>query len=115
MEATNAGQEITFFEITAAAAFVAFAETPADLVILEVGLGGRYDATNVIPTCAVAAIAPVDFDHAEFLGTDLQRIAWEKAGIIKRGRPVVSARQAEVAQVAIEAEAERLGAGRSSR
>ena len=110
VEAANAGQEITFFEITAAAALVAFAETPADLCVVEVGLGGRYDATNVIPDCAVAAIAPVDYDHAEFLGTDLGRIAWEKAGIIKAGRPVVSARQAEIAQVAIEAEAERLGA-----
>ncbi len=106
VEQANAGQEITFFEITAAAAFVAFAETPADICILEVGLGGRYDATNVVPTCAVAAIAPVDYDHAEFLGTDLGRIAWEKAGIIKPGRPVVSARQAEVAQLSIEAEAE---------
>ena len=106
VEQANAGQEITFFEITAAAAFVAFAETPADICILEVGLGGRYDATNVVPTCAVAAIAPVDYDHAEFLGTDLGRIAWEKAGIIKPGRPVVSARQAEVAELSIEAEAE---------
>ena len=110
VEAANAGQEITFFEITAAAALVAFAETPADLCVIEVGLGGRYDASNVIPDCAVAAIAPVDFDHAEFLGTDLGRIAWEKAGIIKRGRPVVSARQAEIAQLVIEAEAEVMGA-----
>jgi dihydrofolate synthase/folylpolyglutamate synthase len=107
VEAANAGQGITFFEITAAAAFVAFAETPADLCLLEVGLGGRFDATNVVPTCAVAAIAPVDFDHAEFLGTDLGQIAWEKAGIIKPRRPVVVARQAEVAQMAIEAEAGR--------
>jgi dihydrofolate synthase/folylpolyglutamate synthase len=110
VEAANAGEGITFFEITAAAAFVAFAEVPADLCILEVGLGGRFDATNVIPTCAVAAIAPVDYDHAEFLGTDLGQIAWEKAGIIKPGRPVVAARQAEVAELAIEAEAERMGA-----
>jgi dihydrofolate synthase/folylpolyglutamate synthase len=110
VEAANAGEGITFFEITAAAAFVAFAETPADLCILEVGLGGRFDATNVIPTCAVAAIAPVDYDHAEFLGTDLGRIAWEKAGIVKPGRPVVVARQAEIAELAIEAEAVRMGA-----
>ena len=110
VERANAGQAITFFEITAAAALLAFAETPADLVVLEVGLGGRYDATNVVPTCAVAAIAPVDYDHAEFLGTDLKQIALEKAGIIKPGRPVVSARQAEVAFEAIEAEAARLGA-----
>ena len=110
VEAANAAAPITFFEITAAAAFVAFAETQADLCLLEVGLGGRFDATNVVPTCAVAAIAPVDFDHAEFLGTDLARIAWEKAGIIKPGRPVVVARQAEVAERAIEAQAEQLAA-----
>ena len=94
VEAANAGQEITFFEITAAAALVAFAETPADLCVIEVGLGGRYDASNVIPDCAVAAIAPVDYDHAEFLGTDIAVIAYAKAGIIKPAR---------------------LGAGRSSR
>jgi dihydrofolate synthase/folylpolyglutamate synthase len=110
VERANAGQGITFFEITAAAALLAFAETPADVCILEVGLGGRFDATNVIPDCRVAAIAPVDFDHAEFLGTDLARIAWEKAGIIKPKRPVVSARQAEIAEVPIEAEAERMNA-----
>jgi dihydrofolate synthase/folylpolyglutamate synthase len=110
VEQANGGQPITFFEITAAAGFVAFAETPADLCVLEVGLGGRYDATNVIADCAVAAIAPVDFDHAEFLGTDLRQIAGEKAGIIKRGRPVLIARQAEIAEAAIEAEAQRMGA-----
>jgi dihydrofolate synthase / folylpolyglutamate synthase len=110
VERANAGQGITFFEITAAAALLAFAETPADVCVLEVGLGGRFDATNVIPDCRVAAIAPVDYDHAEFLGTDLGRIAWEKAGIIKPKRPVVSARQAEVSQVSIEAEAERMNA-----
>ncbi len=110
VEAANAGRPITFFEITAAAAILAFSETPADLCILEVGLGGRFDATNVVSTCAVAAIAPVDFDHAEFLGTDLRKIAGEKAGIIKPGRPVVAAHQAEAAFEVIEAEAERLGA-----
>jgi dihydrofolate synthase/folylpolyglutamate synthase len=110
VERANAGAPITFFEITAAAALLAFAETPADLCVLEVGLGGRFDATNVIPSCAVAAIAPVDYDHAEFLGTDLARIAGEKAGIIKRGRPVVVARQQEVALEAIEREASRLNA-----
>ncbi len=108
VERANAGQPITFFEITAAAAFVAFAEVPADLCILEVGLGGEYDASNVIPTCAVAAIAPVDFDHAEFLGADLEQIAKAKAGIIKPDRPVVSARQLEPVLQVIEAEAERL-------
>ena len=110
VERANAGQPITFFEITAAAAFVAFAETPADLCILEVGLGGEFDATNVISTCQVAAIAPVDFDHAEFLGTDIKGIAYAKAGIIKPGRPVVSARQRAEAEAVIEAQAVKLGA-----
>ncbi|MGZ3370050.1 MAG: bifunctional folylpolyglutamate synthase/dihydrofolate synthase [Caulobacteraceae bacterium] len=110
VEAANAGREITFFEIVTAAAFVAFAEAPADLLILEVGLGGRYDATNVIARPAVSVITPVDYDHKEFLGEDLGGIAGEKAGIIKLGRPVVSARQAEVAEAVIEAEARRLDA-----
>jgi dihydrofolate synthase/folylpolyglutamate synthase len=110
VEAANGERPITFFEITAAAALLAFSETPADLCILEVGLGGEFDATNVIKTCAVAAIAPIDYDHAEFLGTDLKEIAFAKAGIIKPGRPVVSARQAEVAFDVIERQAERLGA-----
>jgi dihydrofolate synthase/folylpolyglutamate synthase len=110
VEAANAGKEITFFEIVTAAAFVAFAEAPADLLILEVGLGGRYDATNVIAQPAVSVITPVDYDHKEFLGEDLGGIAAEKAGIIKAGRPVVVARQQPVAEVVIEAEAERLGA-----
>jgi dihydrofolate synthase/folylpolyglutamate synthase len=110
VEAANAGRSITFFEITTAAALLAFAETPADLCVLEVGLGGRFDASNVIAAPAVSVIAPVDYDHKEFLGEDLGRIAGEKAGIIKPGRPVVSARQAEEAQAVVEREAERLGA-----
>jgi dihydrofolate synthase/folylpolyglutamate synthase len=110
VEAANAGQPITFFEITTAAALLAFAETPADLCVLEVGLGGRFDASNVVDAPAVSVICPVDYDHREFLGDDLARIAWEKAGIIKPGRPVVCARQAEAADAAIEREAARLGA-----
>jgi dihydrofolate synthase/folylpolyglutamate synthase len=110
VEAANAGRPITFFEIVTAAAFVAFAETPADLLVLEVGLGGRYDATNVIGAPAVSVITPVDYDHKEFLGEDLGGIAGEKAGIIKPGRPVVSARQQEAAEAVIERAAERLGA-----
>ena len=110
VEAANAGAPITFFEIVTAAAFVAFAETPADLLILEVGLGGRFDATNVIAVPAVSVITPIDYDHKEFLGDDLAGIAAEKAGIIKALRPVVSARQAEVAEAVIEREAARLGA-----
>ncbi len=110
VEAANAGQPITFFEITAAAAFVAFAETPADLLLLEVGLGGVLDATNIIPRTAVSVIAPVDYDHREFLGDDLASIAGEKSGVIKRGAPVVSARQQDVARQVIERQAARLGA-----
>ncbi|MEO6341063.1 MAG: folylpolyglutamate synthase/dihydrofolate synthase family protein [Caulobacteraceae bacterium] len=110
VEAANAGEPITFFEITAAAAFVAFAETPADLLVLEVGLGGRFDATNVIPPPAVSVIAPVDYDHAEFLGTDLAAIAREKAGVLKSSRPGVIARQRPEALAAIEAEAAAVGA-----
>jgi len=110
VEAANAGQSITFFEIVTAAAFLAFTETPADLLVLEVGLGGRFDATNVIAAPAVSVICPVDYDHKEFLGEDLAGIAGEKAGIIKRGRPVVSARQAEAAEAVIERQALALAA-----
>jgi dihydrofolate synthase/folylpolyglutamate synthase len=110
VEAANAGQPISFFEITTAAALLAFSQAPADLCVIEVGLGGRYDATNVVRRPAVSVIAPVDYDHREFLGDDLGRIASEKAGIIKPGRPVVSARQQPVAEAAILAEAERVHA-----
>ncbi len=102
--------QITHFEATTAAALLAFSETPADLLILEVGLGGRFDATNVIRTPDLCVITPVDYDHKQFLGTDLARIAWEKAGIIKPGIPVVSALQARVCADVIAAEADRLGA-----
>ncbi len=110
VEAKNAGQPITFFEITTVAALLAFAETPADLCLIEVGLGGRFDATNVIEHPAVAVITPVDYDHQDFLGSEISRIAWEKAGIIKAGRPVVVAHQTAEAALVIEAEAEKLGA-----
>lgn len=101
VERVNAGAPITFFEITAVAAFQAFASAPADLAIIEVGLGGRFDATNVIPAPKVAVIAPVDYDHREFLGDDLSGIAREKAGILKAGSEGVCARQAPVAEAAI--------------
>ncbi|MEM9572452.1 MAG: folylpolyglutamate synthase/dihydrofolate synthase family protein [Pseudomonadota bacterium] len=90
------GRPITRFEATTATALLAFSEVPADLLILEVGLGGRYDATNVMNTPALSVITPVDFDHKRFLGSDLAFIAGEKAGIIKPKRPVVSAIQARV-------------------
>jgi dihydrofolate synthase/folylpolyglutamate synthase len=108
VEAANAGLPITFFEITTAAAFVAFAEVPADLCIVEVGLGGILDATNVV-TPKISVIAPVDIDHREFLGDTLSKIAVEKAGIIKPGAPAASARQRNEAETVIEAAAERAG------
>ena len=109
VEAANAGQPITFFEITAAAALLAFAETPADLCLVEVGLGGRYDATNVVERVRVSVIAPVDYDHKEFLGDDLGGIAGEKAGILRRGVPGVVAHQRPEALERIEAEADKVG------
>jgi dihydrofolate synthase/folylpolyglutamate synthase len=96
------GSEATVFESTTAAAFLAMAETPADLAIIEVGLGGVLDATNVIERPLLSVIAPVDYDHAEFLGTDLAAIASEKAGVLKAGAPAVIARQQEEAMKAIE-------------
>ena len=110
VERANAGEPITFFEITCAAALAAFAETPADLCVVEVGLGGRYDATNVVQGVRVSVIAPVDYDHREFLGDDLAGIAGEKAGILRRGVPAVVAHQAAAALARIEAEAETVGA-----
>ncbi|MCC5997003.1 MAG: bifunctional folylpolyglutamate synthase/dihydrofolate synthase [Oceanicaulis sp.] len=106
-EAANDGAEITFFEITTAAAFLLFAETRADRVILETGLGGRMDATNVIvrPQCTV--ITPVSLDHQAFLGGTLREIAGEKAGIIKPGVPVVCGPQAPEVMAVIEATARR--------
>lgn len=100
-----ATDEVTVFESTTAAAFVAMAETPADLAIIEVGLGGSLDATNVIDRPLLSVITPVDLDHAEFLGTDLAGIAREKAGVLKPGAPAVIARQSEAAMNAIEAAA----------
>ncbi len=96
------GVETTVFESTTAAAFVAMADTPADLAIIEVGLGGALDATNVIERPLLSLIAPVDLDHAEFLGTSLPAIAAEKAGILKAGARGIVARQAEAAMAMIE-------------
>ncbi len=106
LEAANAGQPISFFEITTVLALEAFAGTPADLCIVEVGLGGRFDATNVFPAPALSVITPIDYDHLEMLGPELSKIAWEKAGIIKTNRPVVCARQPDEALEVIEREAD---------
>lgn len=89
VEAANGGQHITVFEILSAVAFVLFSEHPADVVILEVGLGGRFDATNVIDDPAASLIMPISIDHQAYLGDKVELIAAEKAGIIKEGCPVV--------------------------
>lgn len=92
-EQANDGQPITYFEITTAAAFLAFARHPADLLVLEVGMGGRFDTTNVVSSPTVTAITPIGIDHTQFLGTTLRQIAHEKSGIFKRGAPAVIGRQ----------------------
>lgn len=89
VEAANSGQHITVFEILTAVAFVLFSEHPADVVIMEVGLGGRFDATNVIVDPAVSLIMPISIDHEAYLGDKVELIAVEKAGIIKKDCPVV--------------------------
>ena len=106
----NGTDAITYFEITTAAALLAFAETPADYTLLEVGLGGRLDASNVVDTPALCVITPVDMDHQQYLGDTLGRIAGEKAGIIKRGVPVIVGRQHDDGLAVIEAQAARLSA-----
>ena len=93
VENLNQNKPITFYEITTVAAFMAFAKTSADLVILETGLGGRLDSTNVIEEPLICVITPIARDHEHFLGSELTQIAGEKAGIIKNNVPVISASQ----------------------
>lgn len=107
--AKNGGIDITYFEITTCAALLAFARKKADYTLLEVGLGGRLDATNVIEP-EVTVITPVSIDHEQFLGNTLAKIAAEKAGIIKRGVPCIVGPQEDEAMEVIEATATRLGA-----
>ena len=109
-ECANGEAPITFFEITTAAALLAFAEHPAEVLLLEVGLGGRLDATNVIERPLLTAITPVAMDHMHFLGDSLAAIAGEKAGILKRGVPAVIGLQPAAAALAIAARAAHLGA-----
>lgn len=89
----NAGQAITVFEILTAASFLMFSEMPADVAVIEVGMGGRLDCTNVVDDPAVSVIMPISFDHQAYLGDRVELIAAEKAGIIKKGRPVVIGHQ----------------------
>jgi dihydrofolate synthase/folylpolyglutamate synthase len=109
-ERVNAGAPITRFEIETAAALHLFAQHPADVVLLETGLGGRLDATNVIDAPAACVLTPIGMDHMEFLGDTLSAIAGEKAAIIKRGVPVICAEQSLEAMAVIEAQAKRMRA-----
>ena len=92
-EDKNNGKSITFFEITTAAAFLAFSRIDSDLVLLETGLGGRYDATNIIQNSLCSIITPISMDHMNFLGTDLLKIASEKIGILKKKSIIVLSKQ----------------------
>lgn len=108
--AANNGASITYFEITTCAALLAFARTPADYTLLEVGLGGRLDATNVIDQPDLTIITPVSMDHERFLGDTIAKIAGEKAGILKRNVPCIVGPQQDAAMDVIEARAAKLGA-----
>jgi dihydrofolate synthase/folylpolyglutamate synthase len=110
VERVNDGQPITFFEITNAAAYLAFARVPADIVLLETGLGGRFDTTNIIANPAVTAITPVSMDHMYYLGDTIAKIAGEKAGILKPGRPGVIGPQTPEAEAVIDAQAAAIAA-----
>lgn len=105
----NGGQDITFFEITTALAFAAFARSPADFTLLEVGLGGRLDCTNIIHTAKVSVIGRIGIDHEEFLGNSIEDIALEKAGIMKANVPCVVGVQRAEAMAAIEQRAQEIG------
>jgi dihydrofolate synthase/folylpolyglutamate synthase len=109
-ERANGAEPITVFEIETAAAFLLFSRHPADVTLLEVGLGGRLDATNVIERPLACAITPISMDHLEFLGDTLERIAAEKAAILKRDVPAAIAPQPDTALAVIEREAKRVRA-----
>jgi dihydrofolate synthase/folylpolyglutamate synthase len=109
-ERANGAKPITFFEITTAAAFHLFSKTPADWLLLETGLGGRFDATNVIRTPKASIVTSVSLDHTEFLGATIEKIAYEKAGIFKRGVPAIIGFQPDGARTVLVREARRVGA-----
>ncbi len=108
--AANSGAPITVFEMTTVAAFLLFSEVPADVLLLEVGLGGRYDATNVIDQPLATVITPISIDHKEYLGDTLAEIAFEKAGILKRDCPAIIAPQSPEVRQVIGDEAAKIGA-----
>jgi dihydrofolate synthase/folylpolyglutamate synthase len=109
VEKVNAGRNITFFEITTTAAFVLYAETPADYLLLETGMGGTYDTTNVVKNPLGVIITPVDLDHQGFLGNTIAEIAVSKAGILKRGSKAVIGLQREEGRAVIDRAARKLG------
>ncbi len=109
-EQANGDSPITFFEVTTVAAFVAFAECPADVLLLETGLGGRLDATNVIDRPALTAVTPISIDHTQYLGDTVREIAFEKAGILRPGVPCVVGRQTAEPAAVLASRAEALGA-----
>jgi dihydrofolate synthase / folylpolyglutamate synthase len=109
-ERVNAGAPITVFEITTAVGLLLFSRRAADVLLMEVGLGGRLDATNVVDNPLATIITPVSIDHTDFLGPTLAAIAAEKAGILKRGVPAIVAAQARDALAVIERQAAKLGA-----
>lgn len=109
-ERINDGQPITFFEITTCVAMLAFARAKADALILEVGMGGKFDTTNVIDKPAITIITPIDLDHQAFLGDTIALIAGEKAGILKPGVPAIIGLQKDEARDVIEARAAAIGA-----
>ena len=106
-ERANGDAPIILFEIETAAAFVLFARRPADYLLLEVGLGGRLDATNVVERPLASIVTPVSMDHIEFLGDTIEKIAAEKAGIFRSGVPAVIAPQSEIVSAVLERHAER--------
>lgn len=109
-QAVNDGDDITQFEITTAAALLAFSEHPADVVLLEVGLGGRLDATNVVEKPVLTVLTPISYDHADKLGSTVELIAAEKAGILKPGVPCIVSQQDDAVHDVIAREAARLKA-----
>ena len=108
VEGVNGSDPITFFESTTVAAFLAFSRHPADLLILETGLGGIFDSTNIVPDTACTIITPIAFDHEQFLGSDIATIARQKAGIMRPGRPSIWARQQPEAYAQLQQQAQQL-------
>ena len=108
VEGVNGSDPITFFESTTVAAFLAFSRHPADLLILETGLGGIFDSTNIVPDTACTIITPIAFDHEQFLGSDIATIARQKAGIMRSGRPSIWARQQPEAYAQLQQQARQL-------